>query len=100
MNVAGYSLGRDLHNLCTPPHLNFSNSALTRHKGGRNSACSAETGVPPGFVCDCGKFLMYRGIPTHRNKCSLRIRKIIFGPEEEVDISHNFFLTKLAICSE
>ena len=30
----------------------------------------------PAYACDCGKFLQYRGIPTHRNKCQERIRKI------------------------
>jgi hypothetical protein len=31
--------------------------------------------------------LLYRGIPTHRNKCSLRIRNIVFGPEVEVNMA-------------
>ena len=38
--------------------------------------CQAVQVATPTFACDCGKFLHYRGIPTHRNKCQDRIRKI------------------------
>ena len=61
----------------------FRNSALTRHKGGRNVECSGETVPTPDHVCDCGKYLYYRGIPTHRNKCEERIRKILLNDEDQ-----------------
>ena len=67
----------------------FRSSALTRHKGGRNAVCNLDKTVSPSFVCDCGKYLMYKGIPAHRNKCSTRrIRKIIFPDEFEADATY------------
>ena len=56
---------------------------MTRHKGGRNVTCQAEDVVTPQFACSCGKFLTYRGIPNHRNKCSEKIRKIRFPERDE-----------------
>ena len=51
--------------------------------------CNLDKTVSPSFVCDCGKYLMYKGIPAHRNKCSTRrIRKIIFPDEFEADVTY------------
>ena len=70
--------------------INFSNSALTRHKGGRNIPCLAEVVATPAYACCCGKFLHYRGVQIHRNKCSEKVRKIKLPCPETLSQAETF----------
>ena len=56
----------------------FSQSAMTRHKGGGFATCQADKVTTPGFTCQCGKHLHYNGIAIHRSKCRKQMRKIVF----------------------